>query len=165
MKKENRKDYFKKYRQDNKEKLAAHNKDYREANKEKIAAYRVANKEKAAAYDKAYREANKEKLSAYSKEKSAKYYKANKEKIAAHNKAYLESLKHNYCIYILPKERYIGMTKNIKRRILQHNHRGINTEGYRVLQYFDTKQEAVYREKWLHSKGYKGSVKQILEQR
>tara|TARA_R110000796_G_C14350259_1_gene411498 strand:+ start:244 stop:642 length:399 start_codon:yes stop_codon:yes gene_type:complete len=123
--------------------------------------YRQANKEKIAAKSKVYRKDNKEKLAAQKKA----YNKANKEIKAASDKAYRASLNHDYCIYILPKERYIGVTKNITDRIRNHNSIELNTEGFRVLQYFDTRQEAGHRERWLHSKGYKGSVKQILEQR
>ena len=118
-------------------------------------------KEERKEYMKRYREANKEKIAAQRKG----YHLANREKRNAQRKSYKAILEHDYCIYILPKERYIGMTKNITDRIYNHNSDGINTEGFRVLQYFDTRQEASDRESWLHSKGYKGSVKQILEQR
>ncbi len=66
---EERKAYMKKYREDNKEKLAAQTKAYRQANKEKIAArqivYNKNNKDKITAKEKAYRIANKEKINAY----------------------------------------------------------------------------------------------------
>jgi len=59
-------EYFKAYREANKDKIKAHHKAYREANKDKIAerakAYYEANKDKIKAYKKAYSEANKDKI-------------------------------------------------------------------------------------------------------
>ena len=61
-KKVDRTEYLKKYRQDNKEKLAANNKKYRQDNKEKYIKYRQDNREKRVEYLKKYRQDNKEKL-------------------------------------------------------------------------------------------------------
>ena len=66
----------KKYREENKEKVAAYSKKYREENKEKVAAYskkyREENKEKAAAYRKKYYEENKEKWKEYNQKSRQK---------------------------------------------------------------------------------------------
>lgn len=65
--------------------------------------------------------------------------------------------KKNYMIYYLPKERYIGMTYNLKRRITAHqkkNNRDIT--GYRII--YTTKHEKVAHiiETFLHLIGFNG---------
>ena len=76
----------KKYREANKDKIAAWHKKYGEEKKEKIAAngkkYREDHPERKAATGKKYREANKEKIAEYHK----KYCQENKEKVAAQKK-------------------------------------------------------------------------------
>jgi DNA repair exonuclease SbcCD ATPase subunit len=100
MTEEERKEYYKKYYEANKEKIKATSKRYREQNKEKIKAkerkYREANKEKKKVRErmrytqtielqrerkKKYRQENKEKIKATSK----RYQEANKELLAAYN--------------------------------------------------------------------------------
>ena len=56
-----RKEYFKRYREQNKEKIAEYKREYYQENKEKIKKYREENKEKIAEQKKKYREENKEK--------------------------------------------------------------------------------------------------------
>ena len=60
--KEEKREYFKKYYQANKEKLAIYYKEYRENNLDKSKAYYLTNKEKMNATSKARREANKDAL-------------------------------------------------------------------------------------------------------
>ena len=62
MTKEERKEYDKKYYQDNKEKYAAQGKAWQKKNKEKMAAYRETNKEKLAVQNKALAESKKDGL-------------------------------------------------------------------------------------------------------
>ena len=103
MTKEERKEYNKKYREDNKEKLKARekkrymeNKDnmladmkiYRENNKEKLIDY---NKE----YGKLYRENNKDTAKKY----RAKWYEKNKETISKINKIYRKNNKEKFKEY------------------------------------------------------------------
>ena len=66
------------------EEKAAYNRKYRERNKEKIAAHRERNKEEAAVYMKEYRERNKEKIAAQMKE----YCEKNKEEISEKKREY-----------------------------------------------------------------------------
>jgi len=84
-------EYFKAYREINKDKIAEQRKAYRETNKDKIAeqrkAYRETNKDKIAEQMKAYRETNKDKIA----EQMKAYYEANKDKIAEQMKAYREA--------------------------------------------------------------------------
>jgi hypothetical protein len=107
----NKKEYFKAYREANKDKIAEQKKAYYEANKEYFKAYREANKDKIAEQKKTYYEANKDKIAeqnkAYyeaNKEYFKAYYEANKDKI----KAYREANKDK----IRAKERKI--TKELK---------------------------------------------------
>jgi hypothetical protein len=102
----NRKEYFKAYREANKDKIAEQKKAYYEANKDKIKAYREANKDKIAEQKKAYYEANKDKFKSYrkaNKKKIAEYHKAyreaNKEKIAEKTKSYYEANKEKIAEY------------------------------------------------------------------
>ena len=90
---EQNKEKIAEYKKQNKEKIAENKKDYYEENKEKIAEktkdYRKQNKEKIAEYKKDHYEENKEKIAEYykqNKEKIAEYYKQNKEKIAEYKK-------------------------------------------------------------------------------
>jgi NAD dependent epimerase/dehydratase family enzyme len=66
---------------------------YREANKEKLAEYREANKEKLAETQRRYREANKEKLA----ETQRRYYQANKEKLADGSVPILRQMERRDC--------------------------------------------------------------------
>tara|TARA_R110001606_G_scaffold308201_1_gene455156 strand:- start:48 stop:470 length:423 start_codon:yes stop_codon:yes gene_type:complete len=68
---EEKKEYMKEYRKNNKEK----EKEYREANKEKMKEYREANKEKMKEYNKEYNENNKEKRKEYNQ---TEQYKKNR---------------------------------------------------------------------------------------
>ena len=77
MDKKERKEYNKKYKEDNKEKIKEYSKKYREDNKDKKKKYREDNKEKIKLRDKKYREDNKEKI----KQQCNKYLENNKEKI------------------------------------------------------------------------------------
>ena len=74
--KECEKEYQRKYREANKEKVAGYERKYREANKEKIAER-----------DRKYREANREKKLEYNR----KYYEANKENIVEQKHKYRET--------------------------------------------------------------------------
>ena len=80
------KDYFKKYKQDNKEKNNKHQKEYYKKNKEKILLqkkeYNKKNKEKNNKYNKEYYKNNKEK----EKKRRALYRKKNKDKILLYRK-------------------------------------------------------------------------------
>ena len=71
-----RKEYFKRYREQNKEKIAEYKREYYQENKEKIKKYREENKEKLAEYKREYYQENKEKIAG----KNKKYREENKEK-------------------------------------------------------------------------------------
>lgn len=70
---------------------------------------------------------------------------------------YHPKFKQKYMIYYLPKERYIGMTYNLKRRMTAHKQRhNRDITGYRVL--LTTKHEkfAHMVETFFHLIGFKG---------
>ena len=73
---EKKKEYDKKYRENNKEKIKQQDKKYRENNKEKIKEYSEKNKEKIKEYHKEWYENNKEKLKEYRQTEQCK--KSNK---------------------------------------------------------------------------------------
>ena len=70
---------------------------------------------------------------------------------------YHPKFKQKYMIYYLPKERYIGMTYNLKRRMSAHKQRhSRDITGYRVL--LTTKHEKVAHivETFFHLVGFNG---------
>ena len=81
-------EYHRKYRIENKERIAERDRKYRAENKGKIAErdrkYYAANKEKIAERKRKYRAENKEKIAEYRR----KYYAENKEKIAERDRRY-----------------------------------------------------------------------------
>ena len=96
MTEEERKEYYKKYYEANKEKMKATYKRYRAQNKTKIKVmereYYEANKEKMKATSKRYRAQNKTKIKAMERE----YYEANKERKKESIKKYYEKNKEAY---------------------------------------------------------------------
>ena len=97
--KDNTKEYNKKYREGNKDKLTIKKKEYYEKNKTKILEEqkknREDNKEHYKEYRKKYREENKE----INKEYKKKYYEKNKIKILEEQKKYREDNKEHYKEY------------------------------------------------------------------
>jgi len=65
---------------------------------------------------------------------------------------------HNgkYIVYYLPKERYVGMTQNYRKRMYKHKIRGRNTRGSRILLITGSSKLAHLLETLLHLVGYKG---------
>jgi predicted GIY-YIG superfamily endonuclease len=62
-----------------------------------------------------------------------------------------------YTVYLLPREWYVGMTGNIKERLITHkNSLGKNTSHWTELAEVYTKEEALEIEAHYHSIGYKG---------
>ena len=86
--KERKKEYDKKYRQENKEEIKEHHKKYYQENKEEIKEYskkyRQENKEKYQEYSKKYRQENKERKKEYHK----KYYQENRDILIKKKKEY-----------------------------------------------------------------------------
>ena len=128
-----RNEYFTRYRQKNKDKIAEKNSRYYQKNKDKIAEkgarYYQENKEKSALYYQEnkdrfilYYQKNKEKIA----EKGARYYQENKDKIAEKNSRYYKETKANEpaCIYQIKNKQngkiYIGETLRGKLRWIQH---------------------------------------------
>ena len=118
-----------KYRQDNKEKIAARAKQHYQDNKEKIKAkhkaYREANKEKIAANDRRngykWRQANKEKIEAQRKQ----YYQANKEKVAAKSKRYAQDNKEKIAAW---QKQYRQDNKEKRHQYLADNKEKIEAQ-------------------------------------
>ena len=66
--------------------------------------------------------------------------------------------KGTYQVYLLPKENYVGVSGEFKRRLNAHKHNGKDTEGAEVLFTIEgTKKEAYYIEMRVQTEmGYKG---------
>ena len=107
---EENKEKFKKYREENKEKIREGKKKYREENKEKIKKYREENKERRKEYHKKYYEENKECRKEYGK----KYTEENKERRKECQKKYYEENKEKFKKY--GKKYYEENKENIRER-------------------------------------------------
>jgi len=89
--------------------------------------------------------------------KTRQYFHDNKEIRLSQQKDYYEKHKTNEAhVYILPKENYAGVTKNIKFRMYVHKDDGNDTTGYRVLYSTPQVEEAFELESLLHDLGYEG---------
>lgn len=74
-----------------------------------------------------------------------------------YNKTYRVIKKgEGWCVYILPKENYAGMTKGFYYRMSYHKSKGKNIEGARIIEKTTLKSQARELEALLHSIGYKG---------
>jgi hypothetical protein len=146
MTEEEKREYAKKYREANKEKIAAGKKAWYEANKEKIAAQQ-----------KVWYLDNIGKARAYRKD----YYQANKEVERANNKAQYQSQKHEPVVYYLPEHHYVGVTDCLCNRL--SNHRSFHnrvTEGYEIIYTAKDMTEARAVERYMHYEmGYNGQCR------
>ena len=62
-----------------------------------------------------------------------------------------------FAVYYLPEHHYVGMTNNIKNRMMLHrSHKGRITEGYEIVGVYKTAIEAHLVETTLHYMGYEG---------
>ena len=61
-----------------------------------------------------------------------------------------------YVVYYLPKHRYVGMTKNYKKRIQKHGFKGKDIEGHFALFVTKSKKIAHIVESLLHLVGFNG---------
>jgi len=122
-------------------------------------------KEKLKEYQRRWYLKNREKL----KENSKQYYHANKERYKELNKNWQETNREHireynkqwrhdehYSVYLLPKENYVGQTKQIKKRMYDHKHNGKDTSDYKILHTFTTREEALAKEAEYHKAGYNG---------
>lgn len=109
------------------------------------------------AYQRAYYAANKEKILEKKRKYGVSYRANNKGKIKAKSVRQYQSKKHKPLVYILPFENYVGTTENLYHRISKHkNQSKRNTDDYRVLARFDSREEALELEEFLHDLGYLG---------
>lgn len=87
----------------------------------------------------------------------AKRYKANKEKRDAQIKANYKSHEPPYyVIYLLPKNGYVGVTKNPKKRIRNHKALGRDITDWRVLHRIEDREMAYRQEDFYHNIGFEG---------
>ena len=116
--------------------------------------YRAANREKIAAKQKAWNEKNKEKEAA----RLRAWYLANREKTIARTKAYLNSKKHEPVVYYLPEHHYVGITNCLYSRLQRHkSFYNRVTEDYEIIYTAKDMTEARAVERYMHYEmGYNG---------
>jgi len=61
-----------------------------------------------------------------------------------------------WCVYLLPQHNYVGVSKNLQNRLSNHKSLGRTVDDFVVLDYFNSKEEALKKETWYHSIGYGG---------
>lgn len=61
-----------------------------------------------------------------------------------------------YCVYYIPKHRYVGMTRNVTKRMQRHRKNGKDVTGYRVILATRSAKFAHTFESILHMLGFKG---------
>lgn len=61
-----------------------------------------------------------------------------------------------YTVYYLPEEHYVGMTKDIGKRIKDHKKLGKITEGYEIIGQYSDPKMAHLVETRMHLMGYNG---------
>ena len=155
MTKEEKREYNRKYRELNKEKLAA-----------KRTAYYLANKEERLEYAKKHREANRDMYKASSR----KYRLANKEVINAKNKLtakkYKDAQKDGlYTVYYLKEDHYVGMTTILQQRLCKHKTvHNRHIKDVEIIGKYQTKAGALKVEAALHSMGYLGRHSKLKQQ-
>ena len=94
---------------------------------------------------------------ACAKERNKKWAVENKDKRdKIHNTWRQKQISRGYFVYLLPEENYVGATSFPEARKIDHNYRGRNTDGMRILSKFDTADEAYELESFLHDLGYEG---------
>lgn len=145
MTKEERKEYGRKWREANKEKL-----------KQKRIAYNKKNADKIAEQRKGYYKKNKNKMLEY----SSKYQKENKDRCKELHKRYRDNVKlENVIVYCLPNEEvpYVGVTNCPTMRMANHKFNGRDTQDWFILRVCPTREEALELEAMYHSKGYGGA--------
>jgi len=86
-----------------------------------------------------------------------KHYKANSQKQLKFRTEFLKAKEDGYhYVYLLPKENYVGCTKNVYVRMYGHRALKRDTSGYIILGRFNDRDEALRLETSYHNNGYTG---------
>jgi len=104
-------------------------------------------------YSKEYYSANKERMNAA----TVKWQKSNKDKLTKYYAERYQRLSHNPLVYLIVKENYVGVTKNLKSRLNFHKNKS-NRDISEVIILCECKDraEALEIEAALHKEGYNG---------
>lgn len=126
----------------------------REEQREYKRKWKSDNREKIASQQRAWYLANKEKVTA----KSQAWYLANKEKVKAQAKAFMESKRHEPVVYYLPEHHYVGVTDCLYNRLGNHKSRFNRlTEDHEIIYTAKDITEARAVERYMHYEmGYNG---------
>jgi len=125
-----------KYRQENKERIAEHMRKYRQENKERIAEkdrkYKQENKERIAEYQIKYQQENEERIAEYTR----KYKQENKEIIAERDRKYRQENKEHFRKYRQEnKERMRKYRQENKERTAEYNRKYRQENKERIREY------------------------------
>ena len=74
---------------------------------------------------------------------------------SAHKKHYNKN-KHDFVVYLLEEDNYVGVTENLYYRKAVHKHLNRNTDKVRVLYQTKNRADALELEELLHDIGYEG---------
>jgi hypothetical protein len=147
MDKEQRKQYNKKYREENKEQIAEYYKKWREENPEYKKKYYEENKERIAEYKKKHYEENKEQIAEYykkwreeNKEQIAEYKKKHYEENPEYYKKYREGNKEQRKKWDEENPEYYKKYRegNKEQRNEYQNNRAKNDENFRIKRYLSS---------------------------
>jgi hypothetical protein len=92
------------------------------------------------------------------KSDAAVNYSENRDvRIAGMRKLYNKESSNGYVVYFIPEYNYVGVTNNLKRRVLNHkNNSKRYFEDYIIIDKFYSKREALDVEYQLHLQGFNG---------
>jgi hypothetical protein len=85
--------------------------------------------------------------------RNAEYYEKNKEVV---KKQYQSKTKDYWSVYILPKANYVGITRNIYKRMSTHKALGRDITDYRILHEIENEEDARRQEDLYHRIGFEG---------
>ena len=104
-------------------------------------------------YHKEYYAKNKEKVLAKNKE----YKDTHKDEAKIRRKEFYEASKDEYhTLYLLQNCNYVGVTNNLKQRIIQHTLNGKDCSNHIVLYKTKNREVALKLESLLHDEGFDG---------
>ena len=100
-----------------------------------------------------------EEAKAKSNARGRAWRKANKEKAKEYGKAYYKAQNNKPSVYIIDSENYVGTTGNLYFRLMAHKSIGRDVSEVRILSEFNSREEALELEEFLHDLGYNGKHK------
>ncbi len=88
--------------------------------------------------------------------KTKKHYYSNPERAKQQVKQHYNKTKHDFVVYLLEDDNYVGVTQNINYRKAVHKHLNRNIDKLRILYSTKKRSDALELEELLHTMGYEG---------